>query len=282
MKTGFPANALSLASGAADVNSFPFNYPAAYVVQWNLNIQRQLPAGLVGQMSYTGSEAHKLPEVVNVNQAFPGTGDVNKRRPIQGFSNIQFYGPLVNSNYHALLGKRERRFSRGVSMLGSYTYGHSIDDGRSGNDQNDPNPQDARNLAAQRASSNFDIRHQFVLSGLVQFRKSVLSRNWQLSGIYSVQTGQPFTITQNVDPTATGTTARPNRIGDGALPAEQRSVNRWFDTSAFQTVTCACFGNSGRNILRAPGFSNIDVSVMREFPIRERMRFQFAPKPLIF
>ena len=283
LKNGFPANALSLASGSADVNSFPFDFPAPYVTQWNLNVQRDLGHNLVAQLSYTGSQAHKMPEVVNVNQAFPGTGDVNARRPYKGFSNIQFYGPLVNSNYNALLAKLERRFSAGVSMLTSYTYGHSIDDGRSGNDQNDPNPQDARNLAAQRGSSNFDIRQRFVISGVFssQWGKNTTNfsgkviRNWQVSGIYSAQTGNPFTVTQSVDPTASGAAARPNRIADGTLPGEKRSIGKWFDTSAFSTVTCVCFGNSGRNILRAPGFMNLDLSLMREFPIRERMRFQF-------
>ena len=81
---------------------------------------------MVGQVSCTGSEGPKLPEVVNLNHALPGTGDVNKRRPLQGFANVQFYGPLVNSNYHALLGKLKRRFSKGVTMLASYTYGHLL------------------------------------------------------------------------------------------------------------------------------------------------------------
>ena len=282
LATGFPANALTLSGGSTDVNSFPFNFSTPYVIQWNFNAQRELPKGFVAQLSYTGSEAHKMFEVVNVNQAFPGTGDVNARRPYKGFSNIQYYAPLVNSNYHALLGKLERRFTNGMSVLASYTYGHSIDDGRSGNDQNDPNPQDARNLAAQRGSSNFDVRHRLALSGLYQlpFGKgpgalAKITRNWQTSGIFSTQTGQPFTVTSNVDPTATGAAARPDRIRDGSLPAEQRSVNRWFDATAFTVPTCACFGNSGRNILRAPGFINLDFSVMREFHFLERFRFQF-------
>ncbi len=282
LANGFPANALTLGSGSTDVNSFPFNFSTPYVIQWNFNAQRELPMGFVAQLSYTGSESHKMFEVVNVNQAFPGTGDVNARRPYKGFSNIQYYAPLVNSNYHALLGKLDRRFTNGMSVLASYTYGHSIDDGRSGNDQNDPNPQDARNLAAQRGSSNFDVRHRLALSGLYQlpFGKGPgalarITRNWQTSGIFSTQTGQPFTVTSNVDPTATGATARPDRIRDGSLPAEQRSVNRWFDATAFTVPTCACFGNSGRNILRAPGFINLDFSVMREFHFLERFRFQF-------
>jgi hypothetical protein len=281
LKDGIPPNALSAASGVTDVNSFPFEFRTPYVIQWNLNIQRELAGAFVAQVGYTGSEAHKLPEVVNINQAYPGTGDVNSRRPYRGYSNIQFYGPLVNSNYHALLAKLERRFSKGASMLASYTYGHSIDDGKSNNDNNDPAPQDARNLAAQRGSSNFDVRHRFVLSGVYQLPfgqspglVSRLVRNWQISGIWSQQTGQPFTVTLNVDPTATGATAHPNRLRDGALPPDQRSINRWFDITAFVAPSCPCFGNSGRGILRGPGFFNVDVGVLREFHFNERFRLQ--------
>lgn len=282
LQNGLPPNALSLTSPNADVNSFPFQFLTPYVIQWNFNVQREIGGNFVAQVAYTGSEAHKMPEVVNVNQAFPGTGDVNRRRPYQGFSNIQVYSPLVNSNYHALLGKLERRFARGSTMLASYTYGHSIDDGKNTNDQNDPAPQDARNLAAQRGSSNYDVRHRFVLSGVFQlpfgrspgvFQAAV--RNWQLSGIFSAQTGQPFTVTLNTDPTATGTTARPDRLRDGSLSPSRRSLERWFDTTAFLAPACPCFGNSGRNILRGPGFTNLDIGISRTFQIVERLRLQF-------
>jgi hypothetical protein len=279
---GIPQNVQTASSGNTDVNSFPLNWRTPYVIQWNLNIQHELHGGFLAQVGYTGSGAHKLVMNLASNQAFPGTGDVNARRPYKGFSNIQFYGPVANSSYHALLGKLERRFSKGLSMLASYTYGHSLDDGKSQNDQNDPIPQDVRNLKANRGSSNFDVTHRFVLSGVWQlpFGKSpgvpsALVRHWQLSGIWSQQTGQPFTVTLNNDPTATGTTAHPDRLRNGDLPSSQRSIDHWFDITAFVRPTCPCFGNSGRSILRGSGFQNVDVSLVREFRFRERFRFQF-------
>jgi hypothetical protein len=279
LKNGFPSNALTFASGSTDVNTYPLEFPIPYVIQWNLNIQRELPGSFLAQAGYTGSEAHKLAGVVNVNQPFPGTGNVNARRPYQGFGNIQVYGPFINSTYNALLAKLERRFAKGMSLLASYTYGHSIDGGGNNNDNNDPGPQDARNLRAQKGSSNFDIRQRFVASGIYQtpFGKSggalaALVKNWQLSGIFSVQTGQPFTVTATPDPTATNATARPDRIRDGSLPSDQRDPSHWFDPSAFARLTCPCFGNSGRNILRAPGLTNLDLGIARDFIFHERMR----------
>jgi hypothetical protein len=158
--------------------------------------EREFARNFLGQVGYTGSEARKLPEVIAVNQAFPGTGNVNARRPYQGYANIQSYNPYINSTYNTLLAKLEHRFSSGMTLLASYTYEHSIDGGGNQNDSNDPGPQDARNLRAQKGSSNFDARHRLVFSGLYQlpFPHSggllpALARNWQLSGIFSAQNG---------------------------------------------------------------------------------------------
>ena len=277
LQNGIP----DLLSVRSTLNSFPFDSPTPDMVQWNLNVQRDLGAGFVAQLGYVGSETHRLQGSINVNQPYPGTGDLNARRPYAGFSNITVRGSAINSNYHALLAQVERRFTNGFNILVSYTYGHSIDSGSSG-DPSDPGPQDARNLAAQRGSSGFDVKHRFVLSGVYKlpFVKKPgivgkLVRDWQLSGIYSHQTGQPFTVTLSKDPTATGTTARPNRLQDGSLPAEERSVRRWFDASAFVVPPGTSFGDSGRNIIRGPGLFNLDLNVMREFRFTERRRLQF-------
>src|SRR5262249_51479041 len=181
-----------------------------------------------------------------------------------------------------MITKLERRFSKGMTVLVSYTYGHSIDGGGNNNDSNDPVPQDARNVRAQKGNSNFDIRHRFVASGLYQLplgkssgAPGRLARGWQLSGIFSAQTGQPFTVTSSTDPTGTATTARPNRLRDGSLPSDQRSINRWFDLTAFAPTGCICFGDSGRNILRGPGLMSLDFGVSRTFSIAERYRIEF-------
>jgi Carboxypeptidase regulatory-like domain/TonB dependent receptor-like, beta-barrel len=286
LKDGFPANALLLTSTGFNANSTvysqPFDFPTAYVEQWNVNVQRQFAGDFVAQIGYTGSGAHKFLFPVNMNQAVPGTGAVNSRRPYQGVGNITFYAPLINSTYHALVAKIERRFAKGLSLLASYTMGHSIDGEGNEHDTSDVSPQNVRNLAAEKASSNFDVRQRIVLSGFYQLpfgRKPgvfpYLARDWQLSGIFSAQAGQPFTATLSTDPSATGATARPNRIADGNLPTDQRARTHWFDTTAFAVPACICFGNSGRDILRGPGFMNLDMSIMRDFRVAERFRIQF-------
>ena len=121
-----------------------------------------------------------------------------------------------------------------------------------------------------------------MLSGVYQlpFGKgrgplAMIARDWQVSGIWSAQTGQPFTVTLNMDPNGFGATARPTVCATALYRPSERNVNRWFDSTAFVAPTCACFGNSGRGILAGPSFSNIDLGVSREFLFTERITLQF-------
>ncbi|MBI4469827.1 MAG: hypothetical protein HY650_10965 [Acidobacteria bacterium] len=99
---------------------------------------------------------------------------------------------------------------------------------------------------------------------------------FQLAGIFVAQTGP--TVNPSVDPspanTADATPIRPDRLRDGNLPSGERSVDRWFDPTAFAPQASFTFGNSGRNVLRAPGFINLDLLVARNFPITESKRLE--------
>lgn len=271
-----------------EVNSVPKDSPLPYILQWNLNLQQELPGKFVLQAGYTGSGGRKLYYTRDVNQAFPGAGSVDARRPIQGYTGIYLWAPVFKSSYHALTTQLERRFSGGFSVLTSYTYGHSIDDGPANSETSDPAPQDSRNLRANRGNSSFDIRHRFVTSYLWELPfgrgkrwansqpvASAIAGGWQISGIGTWQTGLPFTPTLSFDPSNTQTTARPNRIGDGSLPSDQQSITRWFDTSAFVAPAQYTFGNSGRNFLRGPSQTNFDVGLSRAFRLTERLGLSF-------
>jgi hypothetical protein len=165
-------------------------------------------------------------------------------------------------------------------VLGAYTWSHAIDNDNSSRE-------DAYNLALEQASSSFDIRQRFVLSSVYELPfgrgKAFLSNSrignivaggWQLSGIFTKQTGLPFTPVENVDASNTGTTERPNRLGSGILATGQ-SINDWFNLADFVAPAAYTFGNSGRNILRGPGLTNLDLGLSRVVPIRERFRVEF-------
>jgi hypothetical protein len=103
-------------------------------------------------------------------------------------------------------------------------------------------------------------------------------RDWELSSIITLQSGTPFTPVIAADTANVGATfRRPDRIASGIL--EDRSIQRYFDVSAFRLPTPFNYGNSGRNILYGPGFKNLDAMIMRNFrfdlPWRENSNLQF-------
>jgi hypothetical protein len=289
LSQGFPANALNPATvKTPSVNSYLKHSPTPYVQQWNFNIQQELGAGFVGQVAYVGSSSHDLYYPNQIDQPTPGPGNIQARRPFPQYSAVYAYAPLVSSNYESLQAQLERRFRNGLSLLAAYTYSHSIDNGSSQVDTGVPAPQNAFDFTSERASSNFDLRHRFVLSSVYElpFGKNkpfwnnsrvgnAIAGGWQLTGIFSAQTGLPFTPVLNVDPTNTGTTARPNRIGSGALTSSQRGPQNWFDESAFVSPSSYTFGNSGRNILRGPGLRNVDLGLSRFISLTERTNIEF-------
>jgi len=98
---------------------------------------------------------------------------------------------------------------------------------------------------------------------------------WQTNGIVIVQTGLPFTLaSQNADTGGAGG-SRPDFIRDGTLPSDQRSLQRWFDPTAYATPRQYTFGNTGRDTLFGPGRTNVDMSLFKDFPIKERFIVQF-------
>jgi hypothetical protein len=98
---------------------------------------------------------------------------------------------------------------------------------------------------------------------------------WQLSSVFTAETGTPFSILMScADINSQGNNCRPNVVGNGALPSDQRSVAEWFNTSAFVIPSPQAYGDAGRNILRGPGSTNIDMGLSRSFHWTETRRLQ--------
>jgi hypothetical protein len=279
LSVGFPASTLAKAINPT-VNAFARHMPTPYVQEWNLTLQRELGHGYVLQTAYVGSGSRDLYFANNINQPTPAAGAIQARRPLTNYTSVNWYGPWVKASYNSLQTQIERRFSRGLGLLAAYTYSHALDNDNSGR-------QNGLNLAAERASSGFDVRQRFVTSAVYElpFGKgkpfltqssiaSALAGGWSLSGIYSYQTGLPFTPTYTTDMSNTGTTERPNRIASGELSSSNRSISHWFNTAAFVAPAQYTYGNSGRNILRGPAPSNVDLSLSRVVPIRERAKLE--------
>ncbi|HEX5084123.1 MAG TPA: hypothetical protein VFY40_18910, partial [Blastocatellia bacterium] len=139
-----------------------------------------------------------------------------------------------------------------------------------------------------RAVSDFDIKHNFTSSwsydlpfgkgkwigGSVGDVADKFIGGWQLSGILLLRSGLPFTVNQSTNLQSTGAGNRPNRVGSGKL--DNPTIDRWFDLSAFTPTAdnTGTYGNSGRNILRAPGQTNVDISLVKNTRFGERFEHQ--------
>ena len=264
---------------------WPQDSKTSTMYEWNVNLQRELPGKLVLTVAYVGGKGTYVDLVgLNINQATPGAGAVVNRRPYPNLSDAIGVVPWGNSTYNSLQTSFDRRFGV-VRFTGAWTWAHSIDN-TSGESSNSP-IQNSRNLHAQRGSSTFDVRHKLAMSGSYEIPVGKGKRfmtsapkaadwiigGWQVNNILTLQSGLPFTLGMQTSNLNTGTGSQfPNRIGSGALSSSERTIDRWFDVTAFAAPPPFTFGNSGRNILYGPGTKQLDLSLFKSFPFSEKRR----------
>ena len=208
------------------------------------------------------------------------------------YTTVSLYRNNVGTTiYHGFYTKLEQRFTAGLSYLVSYTRSKLMDDASSvfdasiltGPVANFP-VADSFNRRLERDYSAGDIPHVFVASGVWDIPWGTNRRNhasgfagalvndWTLTGVITLQSGLPIAIAQTTNNNAFAGfgTQRPNLIGDPTLPADERSVSRWFDTSAFAAAPQFTIGTSSRNPLRGPSYRNLDVAMMRRVPLTKK------------
>jgi hypothetical protein len=217
----------------------------------------------------------------NLSVACGATADFF-RTHLPGYSSISQLRNEANSVYHALQVSAQRHVGD-LTLSLAYTYSHSIDDS---SDRSDTAFVNAYDFASNRASSNFDLRHNFTLSyvyGLPFFKGSGIAHailgGWQISGITTAQTGTPFSVTNGTDfgdnagvGNGFGTGSRPDLVGD---PHSGGTYLQPFNPDAYALPTGLTFGNVGRNTLYLPGRLNFDVGVFKRFTITERTGVDF-------
>jgi hypothetical protein len=290
LAAGFPASALVATINQINRNLNPWDpgMTSGYLDQWNFGVEDEFKPNLLATIVYSGSEGHHLFNSRNINQALPGSGNIQARSPFPQYNTVTVSESNANSNYHSLQGKLERRFSNGLTFLTAYTWSHFIDNAEPVLDTSGAGIQNAYNMTAERGNSNYDVRHRLVTSYAYELPfgtgKKLLAKGigadilggWQLSAILAAQSGNPFTPTYSVNvANVPGSTQRPDRIASGVIPYSDRTVSKWFDVSAFVSPPQYSFGNSGRNILTGPRLFQWDSSLFKTITIRENVRLQF-------
>ena len=262
------------------------------VQQYNLTVERQITRSMVLRTAYVGAKGTHLNINLDENVAVPGAGSVPARRPYPGYGQVSSWEPRGPSDFNSLQVSLEKRMSSGLSLLGAYTWGKSLDNGAGGNSSTGEsriNIQNPQNVSADFGLSNFDIRQRFTLSTVYQLPfghgRQFLSHasrgvdavlgGWQISSIVTVQTGMPFSLSMSTATDNTGTFQRPNRTCDGTLPSGQRSIKDWYNLSCFVAPPIYTFGNTARNALIGPGLSTWDLGTDKDFRFTERVGMQF-------
>jgi outer membrane receptor protein involved in Fe transport len=264
----------------------------AYVQNYNATIAHQITQNDVLEVSWVASKSTNVDTSLrNFNQPEPGPGPIQERRPYPGFATIRMMASDGNGLYHSMQTRYEHRFSRGLNVTGAYTWGHMIDDVTETINRGGCGCQSARQRGAyERGDSIEDVRHRLVVGGvwelpwgkqLTGVAGAVLG-GWQGGWLMTVESGQPFSVSQSGDTQNKGgnEASRPHTLGVNAnLPGSQRDPARWFDTTAFVRSTyegapaangvfipgSGGYGTAGRNTLIGPGVNVWDLSVSKNF-----------------
>ncbi|HET6976461.1 MAG TPA: carboxypeptidase regulatory-like domain-containing protein [Pyrinomonadaceae bacterium] len=287
----------------SDVFAVDPNLRTPYIQNYNLNIQRELFRNGVLEVGYVGSHGTKLFRYRDINQ--PLNPSASSARPFDNgpfapsggtFFYVNQLETTAISNYNALQTSFSVRDRRGFSTQINYTWSHSIDNASDGQDYvaNATQPDNSHCTKCEKANSNFDNRHRFVVTAsyaLPNFSESHprFGKGWQLNTVVTLRTGNPFHLTLFDDYNNTGEFfPRPDVVGDPY--AGTSAPDRFINLAAFK-VPCtldpsgdgsagSCipgtwhFGSLGRNALRGPGYQNVDFSIFKDTQLTEKLRLQ--------
>jgi hypothetical protein len=280
------------------VTFFETNRRTGYSQQFNLQFQHELPGSTLVEAGYIGNLSRKLgSENLSVNQIPPwilGPGRTGRQyRPYPQFSGVSVLAPSLGvSSYHAGVLKVQKRFSHGFNLITTYTWSKFLDNCSGGGATLGDEGAAYSNFYNRKADwgpSENDIRHRVTVGSVFQIpvgkRRKYLRNNpmrhvlgdWSLGSVVTLQSGAPITVQTQTNSTQANSAGaqRADVLRDPNLPPGQRSIQRWFDTTAFAQPAQYTFGNQGVGLVRAPGRSNINVSLIRAFPVAERKQLQF-------
>src|SRR5579875_1002447 len=288
------------------------NLQTPTIESYTLRIDHELGPDTVLRIGYAGSHAYHEIVSIDANEPVPvicpaapctpglpaGTLFYPKGAPLRNpdLANTWSWFSEGDSFYNALQIDFDRHFSRGLGIRGVYTWSKSMDNGDTLNGiaaANAPglvmNP---GNLALDWGPSTFDVRNVAVINGscelpigrgriffgnITGWREKMLG-GWTMDGIATFQSGFPFTPQLSFNPSNNGDTRNPVRPSWN--PAFTGKVilggpNRYFDPDAFVVPPNGTYGNVGRDTLTGPGLATLDLALLKNTHIFEKVSLQF-------
>jgi hypothetical protein len=289
-----PANFSTL---NARVNYIPKDNDSGNVQSWHVSIQREVFRNLLVDVGYVGNKSRDIMILGDYNQARPNgpteNATLQARRPIQGFQEIQIAYDGGKGDYHALQVKVERRYSRGLYLLNSFTWSRARDNasGHLETQNGDNSRVNYRNVAADFGTSGYDQpfnnttsfvyelpfgRDRRFAASLPAVLEGILG-GWRVVGINTMTSGVPVNLSYSPASTFSvsgSPTYRPNLIGDPLTPSGQRTIFNYLnpETVVIPTDRTQPFGDAPRNAARAPAFYQFDLGLHKSFALGSQDR----------
>ncbi len=249
-----------------------------YIQEWVATVQYEVLQNWNLELSYEGRKTTRLRRTIPANVPLPAPAGepIQPRRPNPDFGGFTIVTSGGSNSSNAFDVQLRRRMTGIFSLQAGFEWSRAFNDITS-------QPNNPRNLAAERAFYGNQGPLQFNMNYLLDLpvghgkflstdwagKFGFLLEGWRISGITTIQNGQPFSPSLPGDPNNDGVWGdRPNRIGSGILSGSEQSIDKWFETSHFVAPGLSgedpqWFGNSGRNILRAPGEQIWDISFLK-------------------
>lgn len=263
---------------------FVLGMKAPTIQQWNLTLEQQLPSGTLFRLGYEGSSADHLFGAIEGNAAVynptetqtQNVANYNIRRPMGTyFQGLSLNKDIGISNYNAFIASLQRQVTRGLTFLGGYRWSKCMTTADPTGFNSDVYATPVARADYSRCS--YDVTNQFKASFVWELPKTRFGwstvneafSNWVVNGILTLDTGQPFTVLSGVDNSTSGIGKdRADLIGNPKLSSGRshaQKANEYFNTAAFTANALGTFGDTSRMFLTGPGYSDVDLAVVRSF-----------------
>ena len=283
-----PANGLLPLPPNVGASYIPANLKYPNVDSWNFTVERLLVGDWTATVSYVGNVGRHEQFGIPLNQAVPGPGPFDPRRPLyQKFGISQGVNDASNAasnDYNGLQSKLTKRFSHGLSVLASYTWSKSMAYGGGvgpaiGNKLT-RGPADWDRTHVVSIGHTYELpfgKGRRYLSNMPRAGEYLLG-GWQFSGITQYQTGWPFSPGLNNNASINADVGTPPDVVPGADPYNVtggQSRDHWFNPAAYTIPALYKYGNAAHNSLRGPSLFTADWSLFKKFRISERRMLEF-------